>query len=591
MPKKILIIGAGYGGIETALTLYKKKRKRDDIEIAIVDKNSYHTLLTELHEVAGNRISEDGVIVPLKDIFKYTDINVIRDEIEDIDFEKNKVVSSNKEYSYDYLVLAVGSETNYYDIPGLKEHSFSLWSYNDAIRIREHIKSCFITAAQTKDPALRKTLLTFIVGGGGFTGVEMIGELAQWVKSLCKEYGINRTEVDLKLIEALPKILNNLKDESVNKTVNYLTKSLKVDVLTSSAITRLTEDSVELKDGRKISTKTLIWTAGVRACCISDKAAVEKGKACKIKVNKFSQTQYNNVYAVGDISCFETEGDILPALVEAALQTGKGTAKNILRAVRGETLEEIKPKLHGVMVSVGSFFGVTDLMGVQLPRPFAIFMKYFVNMHYLFGIGGFELVIKYIKHEFLNKKQRKFILEKHYSMMTPTFWLVPIRLFLGYSWLMEGIGKLQEGWLTNAFLAGKAPDVESSASITETGEKVFRIVSSHTPSWYAWIADNIVVPNALVFQWLIVLTEIGLGLAFITGTFTFIAALAALGLNFNFLLSTGLYETSWWYIPAALCMLGGAGRAFGVDFYLIPYLMRQWRYFVRNRRIKLFLFS
>ncbi|NLD51101.1 MAG: pyridine nucleotide-disulfide oxidoreductase, partial [Clostridiaceae bacterium] len=113
----------------------------------------------------------------------------------------------------------------------------------------------------------------------------------------------------------------------------------------------------------------------------------------------------------------------------------------------------------------------------------------------------------------------------------------------------------------------------------------------HTPSWYAWIADNIVVPNALVFQWLIVLTEIGLGLAFITGTFTFIAALAALGLNFNFLLSTGLYETSWWYIPAALCMLGGAGRAFGVDFYLIPYLMRQWRYFVRNRRIKLFLFS
>lgn len=590
MSKRILVLGAGYAGIEAALTLHKKKTRKDDIEISIIDKNSYHTLLTELHEVAGNRIDEDGVIVPLRDIFKYTDVNIIKDEIKDVDFEKNKLVSENSEYEYDYLIFAVGSEPNYYEIPGMAENSFPLWSFKDAVTIREHIKECFSKASRISDPKTRKALLTFIVGGGGFTGVEMIGELGQWVRSLCREYGIKRSEVDLKLVEALPKILSNLKDKNIEKTMRYLKNSLNVDVLVNSAITKLTEDSVELKGGKVIPTKTLIWTAGVKACCLSDEVSVEKGKACRVKVDKYAKTQYENVYAVGDTSCFEVDGHSLPALVESALQTGKGAAKNILNDIRGKEKEEIKPKLHGVMVSVGSFFAVTDLMGVQLPRLFAILMKYLVNMHYLFGIGGFELVIKYIKHEFLNKRQDKFLIEKHYSVMSPTFWLVPLRIFLGYSWLMEGIKKLNEGWLSTPMLAGMAADGETSASVTETGEQVFRIISSHTPSWYAWIAENIVIPNALVFQWLIILTEIGLGLAFITGTFTFFAGLGALGLNANFLLSTGLYETSWWYIPAAICMLAGAGRAFGVDYYLIPYLMRQWRYFVRNRRIKPFLF-
>jgi NADH dehydrogenase len=293
---------------------------------------------------------------------------------------------------------------------------------------------------------------------------------------------------------------------------------------------------------------------------------------------------------VGDVAAFKADNHTLPALVETALQTGKAAAKNILSDIRGKEKEKLEPKLHGVMVSVGSYFAVSDIMGHQLPRLISIIMKYMVNIHYLFGIGGFELVIRYIKHELLFKRQEKFLLEKHYSMMTPTFWLVPIRLFLGYSWLMEGIKKVQEGWLSKAMLAGLPADVGSSASVTESGETVFRIVSSHTPGWYAWIADNFVIPNAQLFQIFIVLGEIGLGLALISGTFTFLAGLGALALNINFILSTGLYDYNWWYIPAALCMLGGAGRAFGVDYYIMPYFMRQWRYFVRNKKVKLFLF-
>lgn len=589
MSNRVVIFGAGYAGIEAALTLQKKKKKNENLEITIVDKNSYHTLLTELHEVAGNRISEDGVIVPLRDIFRYTDVNIVKDEVATIDFEAMKLVGKENTYEYDYLVIAAGSEPNYYGIPGLQEHSFSLWSFDDAVRIREHIRDCFAKASQEKNVQKRRTLLKFVVGGGGFTGVETIGEIAQWSKCLCKEYKINKNEVSLVLIEALPKILSNLNDKNIAKSMKYLTQKLKVDVKLNSAIVKVDENGAELKSGEKIDTKTLIWTAGVKASCITEEIDVTKVKACRIQVNEYAQTQYKNVYAIGDVSAFVSEGHTLPALVEAAIQTGNGAAKNILADIRGKEKIKLKPELHGVMVCIGSFFAVSELMGKMLPVWLSVLMKYLVNVHYLFGIGGFDLVFKYLKHELLHKQQKKMLIEEHYSQPTRAFWLVPLRLFLGYSWLMEGLKKLDEGWLKTAMLAGRAPDAETSASVSETGEKVFRIVADHTPNWYAWIAENLIVPNAMLFQWMIVLTEIGLGIALITGTFTFIAGLGALALNFNFLLSTGLYETSWWFIPAAICMLGGAGRAFGVDHYLMPYLMKQWRYFVRNGRISLFL--
>ncbi len=590
MPKKIIVFGAGYAGIEAALTLQKKKKKSDDLEITLIDRNSYHTLLTELHEVAGNRISEDGVIIPLRDIFKYTDVKLIKDEITGVDFNTNTVTAKSGEYHYDYLIIAAGSEPNYYNIHGLKENGFPLWSYDDSIRIREHIKECFVKASQESNPEIKRSLLTFVVGGGGFTGVEVIGEIAQWVKSLCREYDISHKYIRLVLVEALDKILNNLQNKSINKAVSYLTIKLGVEILTGSAISKVSADSIEINDKLVIPTNTLIWTAGVKASDISGKIDIDKAKGFRLKVNEFTQTQYKNVYAAGDISAFISEGHTLPALVEAAIQTGNAAAKNILADIRGKEKQELKPKLHGVMVSVGSFFAVTDIMGYQFNRLLSIAIKYLVNIHYLFGIGGFELVIRYIKHEFLFKQQEKFLIEKHYSMLTPTFWIVPIRLFLGYAWLKEGYQKILDGWLTTPMLAGTV-DANSSASVTEAGEKVFRIISDHTPFWYAWIAQNFVIPNALVFQILIVLAEVGLGLAFISGTLNFIAGLAALALNVNFLLSTGLLESTWWMIPAEICMLAGAGRAFGVDYYLIPYLMRQWRYVVRNRRIKLWLFD
>ena len=582
MSRNIIIVGAGYAGIETALYLQKKKKRDDDIKITIIDKNSYHTLLTELHEVAGNRISEDGVIVPLKDIFHYTDVNLIKDEIVGFNFNNNTITSKDKTYKYDYLVLSFGSEPNYYGIPGMKENCFPLWSFKDAIAVREQIYDCFTRASQEIDKSKREALLTFVVGGGGFTGVEMMGELGVWVRKLCSEFHINRDEVQLYLIEALPKILSILKDKNIDASMKYLTQKLKVKVLLESAITKLDPDRVELKDGRIINTRTLIWTAGIKASSLTEAVDLEKTRASRLVVDDYTKTALKNVYAIGDVSAFTYEGKVLPPLVESAVQTGKNAARNILADIRNSEKTKLQPKLHGVMVSIGSNFAVSEITGRILPIWLSIVMKYMVNIHYLFGIGGFELVFKYLNHELLHKRHRLNFLEYHYTFKSLVFWLVPLRLYLGYTWFIEGLNKINEGWLTKPMLAGLPVDATSSASVTESGDKVFRIISSHTPGWYSWIADNLVIPNALLFQIMIVLAEIGLGLAFFSGTFTFIAALGALALNANFLLSTGLYETSWWLIPAEIAMLAGAGRAFGLDAHLMPFLMKGWRYLVRR---------
>src|SRR5690554_5634724 len=137
--KKVVVLGAGYGGIEAALHIYRHSKKRNDIEITIIDKNEYHTLLTELHEVAGNRVTPDGLMINLEKIFEHTNVNVVKDRITGIDLDRQLLKSETDTYPYDYLILATGSEPTYFGIPGMKEHSLTLWSMEDALRINKHI--------------------------------------------------------------------------------------------------------------------------------------------------------------------------------------------------------------------------------------------------------------------------------------------------------------------------------------------------------------------------------------------------------------------------------------------------------------------
>lgn len=629
MKKRIVIVGAGYAGIEAALTLNRTKKK-DDVEITLIDRNNYHTLLTELHEVAGNRVSEEAIRIPLNKIFGYTDVKVICDDISSFDFENHKVSSKTREYNYDYLILGMGSTPNFFGIPGLKENAFTLWSFDDAVRIREHIKNCFVLAAQETNEQERRKLLTFVVGGAGFTGVEMIGELAHWTKDLAKEHGLSRKDVRLVIVDMLPRVLSVLSEKNSQISHKYMEKKLGIEVLLNTAIKEVTEDGFKT-DKDFISTKTLIWAAGIRSAETVDSTTLEtSGRGKRLMVDEFCRTKYQNVYAVGDVvACLDGECKEYPAMVENAIQTAHGAAANILNDIRGKEQKKVEVTMHGTMVCIGNFFAVSEIMGRSLPVWLSILMKFLVNIHYLWEITGFWGVAKYLYHELLERRQRKLFLEKHWSTRMQAWWLAPLRMFLGGFWLYEGIKKVTEGWLSSAKLAsflGMSTDATSAASgaglfVTRLDE-VFKIdlgiinfmighesrlvegnvISTQTFAklvpfqvgdfnLVTWFLQNIVLGNdsiAMFFQVLVVILEILVGLMLLGGAFSFVASIISLGLMAMFLTSTGIYEKTWWMLIASIATMGGSGRAFGMDYYLIPYVNNLWEYYWKNRKIKLF---
>ncbi|HBR33055.1 MAG TPA: pyridine nucleotide-disulfide oxidoreductase, partial [Firmicutes bacterium] len=181
MVNRIVIIGGGYAGILTAKRLAKKFKKDADTSVILLDKNPFHTMLTELHEVAAGRVEEDSIRISFRKVFAGRRIQFVQDVVESVDFDNKTVLGRNGSYEYDYLVMAAGSRPTYFCTPGAEEHSLPLWSYEDAVRLRERILNRFRQAALETDKIERRRLLTFHVVGAGLTGVEMAGELAEYV--------------------------------------------------------------------------------------------------------------------------------------------------------------------------------------------------------------------------------------------------------------------------------------------------------------------------------------------------------------------------------------------------------------------------
>lgn len=555
--KRIVILGAGYGGVHAAQVLDRLAKSENDFEITLINKTPHHILLTELHEVAGNRIHPDAVKLSLERIFKKTSVTVVPDTISDIDFKSQKLISKSHEYPYDYLILGFGSEPAFFGIPGIEEHSLPLWSFDDAIRIKEHIVTMFNKASNEESLEKRQEYLTLVVGGGGFTGIEMIGELQQWVNELCVQHEVERTEVKMFVVEALPKILTTLTESSMRKAVRYLNKR-GVEILTESPITKVTENSIELKAGRLIPTRTLIWTGGIQNNRLSQRLQIKLGGRGRIEANEFMQSlDYDNVYIVGDnVSYKDEKYGMVPPIVETALQTGEFAAKNIFNDIRKKEKVKFIPNYHGVMVSIGGRYSVSEVGGMKLSWIFSDITKHFVNIHYVFGVGGFGLVWDYIIDNFLrDRRERTFAGGLLYGR-TSGLWLSVLRMFLGIMWLKSGIEKAASGWLSI--------DSSSSASIINT------LTSDNSVSWYKTFVESTVVPNLSLFLSMITITEILLGIALFFGGLTVLAALGSIIMDINFFLAgTG----DWWFLVVSIIvMLSNAGMYFGADYFLIPLL-------------------
>ncbi len=537
--------------------------------------------MTDLHEVAGNRIDESGVKVNLNKIFKEKRVNVTVDEITNIDFDNKVLHSNNYKYDYDYLIMGTGAEPCFFGVEGSEENSYTLWSLEDALEIKDHIKTMFERAKNEKDENKRQQMLSFAVAGGGFTGVEMVGELAEWRDKLCDTYDIDPKEVTISIVEGLSKLLPILNDKLSLKTHKRLEK-MGVKIFTNSFINKVDKNYIELSDGSKLNTNTLIWTAGVQGSCFAKEVGLEVDRSQRIKSNEYLQSiDHEDVYLIGDNVYFVEEGEErpLPQIVETALQTAETAVTNVMSKINGsDELESFESNYHGFMVSIGSRYAVANVGGMSMSGFPAMAMKHLVNLHYLWGVAGFSLIWSYLMHEIFHIKENRSLLGGHFANSTANFWLVPLRMFIGYHWLVEGITKVKDGWLEpgNIFIVQIATE-SGATEASDAAQYASEPLLESVPGFYQWILDTIITPVAFPMQAMVVVMEIAIGLALLAGLFTFLVSIMSVVLTFNFILSAMAGPEILWYTFGSIALLSGAGRVFGLDYYVMPWLKKKWK--------------
>ncbi len=463
---KIVIIGGGYAGILTAKKLAKKFKKDAGTSITIIDKNPFHTMLTELHEVAAGRVEEDSIRISFKKVFAGRKVQFVQDFVESVDFGKKTVLGRNGSYEYDYLVMAAGSRPAYFCIPGAEEHSMPLWSYEDAIRLREHILNRFRQAALETDELEKRRLLTFHVVGAGLTGVEMAGELAEYVPILCDRFEIDRKEVSIFNVDLLPRVVPILPEKLSAKIQRRLEK-MGVGVLLNTKVTEIGGDFIDLSFEEKVSRHaagTVIWVGGIESAHVTVKAGetVPCDRRGRLNTDKYLRsTDDKCLYVAGDNINYTSAGESepVPQMVENCELSADNVAHNIYVSITGKgKLEEYKPQFHGVMVSLGGRYAVARVglpgIMINLPSILAMFTKHFINIVYFVQVLGWNKVFSYLKHEFFTVRNKRSFVGGHLSNRTPSFLLVPLRLWLGAVWLFEGVMKIVDGWFGAPKLKG-----------------------------------------------------------------------------------------------------------------------------------------
>ncbi|MDN3163015.1 NAD(P)/FAD-dependent oxidoreductase [Enterococcus faecalis] len=629
--QNIVVVGAGYAGVSATKFLAKKFKKDTDVTITLIDRHSYHTMMTELHEVAGGRVEPEAIQYDLQRLFsRKKNVKLVTDTVTGIDKENKVVKTLAGSYPFDQLILGMGGEPNDFGTPGVKENGFTLWSFDDAVKIRHHIEATVAKAAIEPDAEVRKAMLTFVVCGSGFTGIEMVGELIDWKDRLAKDAKIDPDEITLMVVEAMPTILNMLSRNDAAKAERYLEKK-NVQLLLNSPIVEVAADHIKLKDGSEVPTHTLIWTAGVKATSDAADFGLEAARGSRLVANEYMQAkgyEDKNIYIIGDLVYYEeTPNTPTPQIVQAAEQTGHTAAANIVVDIKGGEKHAFKGNYQGFMVSIGAKWGVANLFDkIHLSGFLAIIMKHIVNLKYFFDIRSGYYMFQYIMHEIFHIKDDRSVARGHTSRYGNVLWSVPLRVFYGMVWLVESMKKivgngdylkpstwfgdgswftdkvvfpfpwLQEQVTTGASQAtetattaasGAADAAASGGADAATQAAHFGLsyaygetpmqVFDHMPKWFESVM-KFMMPNqevALFMQKFMTIVEVCIALALIAGLFTWLSSAATIGLTIAFCLSGMFYWVNIWFIFVAFALMNGSGRAVGLDRWVIPWIQRK----------------
>ncbi|MEC3885572.1 pyridine nucleotide-disulfide oxidoreductase [Halobacillus litoralis] len=387
MSKEIVILGGGYGGLLAALSV-RQYMDASEANVTIINKTPTHQIITELHRLAAGNISEQAAALPLEKLLKGKDINLKVATVESFSVNDKKIsLEDGSELFYDALVVALGSVTNYFGIPGLQEHSMVLKSAEDANKIREHVEARIRDYAASNNEADAH----IVIGGGGLTGVELVGELADETPAMAKKYGVNPDEIKLTLVEAMPKILPMLPDHLIERATKSLEKR-GVEFLTELPVTNVEGNVIELKDGRKLTANTFVWTGGVAGNPLVGESGIEVNRG-RASVNNYLQSvSHKDVFVVGDSAVYFKPGEERPQppTAQIAWQMGDTVGYNLYAFLEDKSFEEFEPVNSGTLASLGRKDAVAFIGANQTPLkglPASV-MKEASNVRYLSHIKG-----------------------------------------------------------------------------------------------------------------------------------------------------------------------------------------------------------
>ncbi|MDW7691288.1 NAD(P)/FAD-dependent oxidoreductase [Flammeovirgaceae bacterium SG7u.111] len=390
---RVVIIGGGFGGIEIARGL-----KGKDVQIILLDRNNYHTFQPLLYQVATAGLEPDAIAFPIRKIFKnYPNFYFRLAEVEEVNAEENVIKTNIGELSFDYLIIATGSSTNFFGLDKVKHYGMPLKTVVQALDLRSLMLQNFEKALLDADLKKRESRMNFVIVGGGPTGVELAGALGELKGHVLPndypELDVRRMQIHL--MEAGKRLLPGLSDQSSEKAQKYLEK-LGVNVWLNTQVTDFDGDKVETNLGKTVLGKTLIWSAGVKGNVLKGLDVGQVGKQNRILVDEFNRIKgHDNVFAIGDVALMINDDTPQghPMVAQVAIQQGSNVAKNIYKWLKGKDPKPFKYTDKGSMATVGRNKAVVELPNFKVQGFFAWSMWMFVHLLFLVGFKNKAIVL------------------------------------------------------------------------------------------------------------------------------------------------------------------------------------------------------
>ena len=385
---RVVIIGGGFAGIALA-----KKLKNKKVQVVLLDKHNYHNFQPLMYQVATGGLEAGSIAYPIRKVIQEYDNFYFRlTNVEEIDTANKKVIAEIGELSYDYLVIATGSKTNYFGNKEIERNSMAMKTIPQSLNIRSLILENFEQAVLTKDTTEQNSLINFVLVGGGPTGVELSGALAEMKKAILqKDYpDLDITRMQINLIQSGDRILNTMSEKSSAAAEKFLI-DLGVKIWKNVRVTNYDGRTVTTNSDLIFETATVIWTAGVQGAIVAgldSKSLVERVE--RIRVNEFNQVfGYTDIFALGDIASMESElyPQGHPMMAQPAMQQGDLLGENLVRLIQNKTMKAFEYKDKGSMATIGRNKAVVDLPNYHFNGVFAWFVWMFVH---LFSLIGFK---------------------------------------------------------------------------------------------------------------------------------------------------------------------------------------------------------